>query len=66
MSVAVRPTVVSILSDDIPLSSGRRLEMGCEAIGSDPAAKIDWWLGDEELTDTTQKVSRHSGFNNNK
>lgn len=40
----------------MPLSAGRHHEMNCEVLGSDPPPKVEWWLGDVELTDFTQKV----------
>lgn len=52
----VRPTAVNIMSDNMPLSAGRHHEMNCEVLGSDPPPKVEWWLGDVELSDYTQKV----------
>ncbi|XP_077302331.1 contactin-3-like [Arctopsyche grandis] len=51
----LRPTSLNIISDNMPLSAGRRHEMNCEVMGSDPPPKVEWWLGDMELVDFTQK-----------
>lgn len=52
----MRPLEVIIGSPNQPLSSDRRYEIICEAVGSRPPAKITWWLGSQELFTHQQKV----------
>ncbi|XP_015927689.1 nephrin [Parasteatoda tepidariorum] len=50
------PLRVRITSKVSALSTGRRVEMTCETVGSRPSAKITWWLNGTHLSDHIETV----------
>jgi hypothetical protein len=58
--ITVRPLTVKILKDLKFMSTKSTYNLKCEVRGSRPAAKISWWLGSQQLTDTKEMVRIHS------
>jgi hypothetical protein len=56
----VRPLSVRIIQDLKFMSTKQNYDLRCEVRGSRPAAKISWWLGSMQLTNTTEAVQYHN------
>lgn len=54
----MKPVEARITSARRTLSAGRRSELECVATGSRPAARITWWLGTTQLSNTSESFSQ--------
>ncbi|KAI4487693.1 hypothetical protein M0802_011920, partial [Mischocyttarus mexicanus] len=62
VSVAIemhlRPLSVNILSNEqTTISAERKYNISCITVGSRPPAKLHWYMGDQKMTNYTEKVS---------
>ncbi|KAK7862971.1 hypothetical protein R5R35_002031 [Gryllus longicercus] len=56
LEMHLRPLSASILTERQALSAGRRIEVDCMASGSRPAAKLSWWLDNQALVGSVDKI----------
>ncbi|PRD26500.1 UNVERIFIED_CONTAM: hypothetical protein NCL1_37916 [Trichonephila clavipes] len=57
INLNLKPIEARITSLRRTLSAGRRAELECTSTGSRPAARISWWIGTTQLTNTSESFS---------
>ncbi|XP_068082823.1 nephrin-like [Anabrus simplex] len=57
VSMYLRPLDVRLLGENQPLSAGNQYEVACQAVGSRPPARINWWKGDQLMDRSRQTTS---------
>lgn len=55
--IAVKPLIVSIITPNRPLSTGKRVELHCHSYGSRPAAEITWYMNSKKLLNVKNSES---------
>ncbi|GBN24442.1 hypothetical protein AVEN_140777-1 [Araneus ventricosus] len=57
INLNLKPIEARITSLRRTLSAGRRAELECTSAGSRPAARISWWIGTTQLTNSSESFS---------